>query len=220
MNAWLPTRQNWWTPEKAPDVRVVLDDHVAGERGAVAEDRLVADMAVVRHVRVGHEQVVIADARQPAAAGRAAMNRRELADDVAVADHQARPLAAELEILRNQPDRGHREDLVGVADLGPAVDHRRRADAAVAADRDVGADRGVRPDAGAAADLRVRMDDGRRMDRDPGASAGRRPSTGPAAAPPRRRCGRRDRRCRRRARDSSAAIRGALPGAADRQAPP
>ena len=39
----------------------------------------------------------------------------------------------------------------------------------------------------------------------PGASVGRDHRTGRAAAPPRRRCGRRDRRCRGRARDSSAA---------------
>ena len=60
------------------------------------------------------------------------MDRHELADDVAVADHDARRLAAELQVLRHQPDRGHREDLVAVADLGAPVDHARRADPAVA----------------------------------------------------------------------------------------
>ena len=177
-------------------------------------------MAVVRHVRVGHEQVVIADPGQAAAARGAAMNGRELADDVAVADHQPGLLAAELQVLRNQADRRHREDLVGVADLGPAVDHRRRADPAVAADADLLADRGVRPDRRAGADRRVRMHDRGRMNRH--AADDRRPRRWPgrAPAPPPRRRGRRGRRCRGRAPGSSAACPASPRAAADRPARP
>ena len=55
------------------DVGVVLDVHVAAERGMRSEDRVAADVAVVRHVDVGHEQVVVADAwfrrRRPACRG-------------------------------------------------------------------------------------------------------------------------------------------------------
>ena len=43
-------------------------------------------------------------------------------------------LALELEVLRDQADRGERKDLGAVADLGPAVDDRRRADPAVGAE--------------------------------------------------------------------------------------
>ena len=135
MKACCPTRQNWCTPEKALIVGVVLDRDVAAERGGVAEDGVVADVAVVRDVRVGHEHVVVADLGQPAAARGAAVDRDELADHVAVADHQAGRLPAELQVLRDQADRGERKDLVAVADLGVAVDHRGRADAAVASDR-------------------------------------------------------------------------------------
>jgi hypothetical protein len=131
---------------------------------AVAEDGVVADGAVVRDVGVGHQQVVVADAGHAAAARRAAMDGHELADHVAVADHHPRRLAAELQVLRHQADRGHREDFVVVADLGDAVDDARRADPAVTADADVLADRHVRPDDRARADLRAGMHDGRRMD--------------------------------------------------------
>ena len=66
-----------------------------------------------------------------AAAGRAAVDGDELAEDVAGADLEARRLAAVLQVLRRQADRGEREDLGAVADRGVAVDHRRRADLAV-----------------------------------------------------------------------------------------
>ena len=65
------------------DVGEVLDRDVAAERRHVAEDRVVADVAVVRDVHVGHEQVAVADRRHAAAAARAAMDRDELAEDVA-----------------------------------------------------------------------------------------------------------------------------------------
>ena len=50
------------------DVRPVVDDDVAGEPDAVAENHVVADANVVRHVRVGHQEAVAADAGDQAAA--------------------------------------------------------------------------------------------------------------------------------------------------------
>src|SRR5205085_1794339 len=52
------------------DVRVVLDGDVAAERRMRTENRVVADVAVVGHMDVGHEDVAIADAGRPAAAAR------------------------------------------------------------------------------------------------------------------------------------------------------
>ena len=101
---------------------------VAAERRHVAEDRVVADVAVVRDVHVGHEHVAIADFGDAAAAARAAMDGDELAEDVALADHEPRFLAPEFQVLRHEADRRERIDLGAVADLGPAVDDRRRAD--------------------------------------------------------------------------------------------
>ena len=83
----------------------------------------------------------------PPPPARAAVDRHELAEDVALADHQPRLLAPELQVLRHQPDRRERKDLGAVADLGPAVDDRRRADACSSAPiRTCGADHGVRAD--------------------------------------------------------------------------
>ena len=146
------------------DVHVVFDIDVAAERRHVAEDGVVADVAVVRHVHVGHEDVVIADARDAAAARGAAVHGDELAKDVAGADRQPGVLAVELEILRNLADRRERVDLAVVAELGSAVDHRRGADAAVRAGAHQRPDDRVGADRRAAADLRARVDDRRRVD--------------------------------------------------------
>jgi hypothetical protein len=90
-------------------------------------------MAVVRHVRVRHEQIAIADRRHAAAARRAAMNRDELAEHVVSADDELGRLALELQILRRQADRRERIDLRVVADRRPPVDDAGRPDRAVAA---------------------------------------------------------------------------------------
>jgi len=78
----------------------------------------------VRDVHVIHEQVTIADRRHAAAALGAAMDGDELAEDVAGADFEASRLAFVFQILRREPDRRKREDLVAGADRGVAVDHR------------------------------------------------------------------------------------------------
>jgi hypothetical protein len=84
------------------DRREILDVHVAAERRRVAENRMAPHVTVVRHVRVGHEQVVIPDGRRPAAAGGAAMDGDEFAEDVVMAHDQTRRLAAVLQILRRE----------------------------------------------------------------------------------------------------------------------
>ena len=133
---------------------------MSAERRGIAENRVVADVAIVRNVRVGHEHVVVADVGDAAAPFGAAMNRHEFAKHVAIADDQLGRLAVKLQILRDQPDRRERKDLVAVADFRRPLDDRRCADAAVAAKPHVLPDHGVRTDHAAGADDRVGMDDG------------------------------------------------------------
>ena len=94
MNAWRPTRQNWCTPEPALIVAKSSTVTWPPSVALLAKMRVVADAAVVRDVRVGHEQVAIADDRGAAAARRAAVDGHELAEDVALADDEPRVLAA------------------------------------------------------------------------------------------------------------------------------
>ena len=89
----------------------VAELHVPAERGVVGHHDVVAELAVVRHVRVGHEQVVVADARDALVVRRAAVDGAELAEHVAVADLEPRRLAPVLLVLRRIADRGELEDL-------------------------------------------------------------------------------------------------------------
>ena len=53
------------------------------------QDHVIADHAIVPDVRVGHDQVVAADARRAAALDRAAMHRAEFAELVRIAHFEA-----------------------------------------------------------------------------------------------------------------------------------
>ena len=61
-----PMRQNWCTTVKPPRIASSPTSHVAGELRVVREHGVVADLAVVRDVDVGHDPVVVADARDAA----------------------------------------------------------------------------------------------------------------------------------------------------------
>ena len=148
---------------KPAEDHLVLDDDVPAEGGVVGHDHLAADDAVVRDVRRHHEEVVVAHPRHPAAALGAGVHGDMLADAVARADHELDPLAVELQVLRDVPERGEGEDLRVLADRGPPG-HRH-----VALERDprpehhLGTDDAVGSDPAAGADLGARLDDRGRM---------------------------------------------------------
>jgi len=71
----------------------------------------------VRDVRVGHEDVVVADPREAAADLGARVDRHALPDDVPLADQEARVAALVLHVLRAAADDGVGEDERASADL-------------------------------------------------------------------------------------------------------
>ncbi len=125
---------------------VVLDFDMAGQRRGIGHDHPVVNLAVVGHVRIGHEQVVVADHRLAATIHRAAVQGGKLADAVAIADDQPGFLAAVLEILRVGADRSELEDLVVTADIGPALDDHVSPDLGAGTDFDLFTDDAVGPD--------------------------------------------------------------------------
>ena len=70
------------------DNDIVLDRHMAAESGAIGDDITIADNAIMGDMAIHHEQVVIPHPGNHAAAGRAGIERRELANLVVVADNQ------------------------------------------------------------------------------------------------------------------------------------
>src|SRR3970282_209769 len=121
--------------------------HVARELAGIGEDRLAADLAVVREVHVRHDPVVVAHARHARVARRAAVDGDVFAYRVAVADLHGRVFAAIFLVLRRRADGGELIDAVVAADAHAAIEDHVRPDPAALADLDlfaedrVGADR-------------------------------------------------------------------------------
>src|SRR3954463_2014961 len=142
----------------------VLDDDVAAERGAVREHAPVAELHVVRDMAVRHHQATIADPGHPAARRRAQVDGDELAELVAVADHNLGLLARVFQVLGDGADGGELENHVVRADGRVAFDDR------VGPNPRARADLHLRPDhrIGGHLDRRIQLcvpiDDGGRMD--------------------------------------------------------
>src|SRR5678816_2923202 len=96
---------------------VICDLYVACKRGAVCENDVVADNAVMRHVRLCHEEVVVADTSQSASTGRASMHCDKLAKDISLTYYQACALSLELEVLWYLSETGEWEEAVSYTHL-------------------------------------------------------------------------------------------------------
>ena len=57
----VPTRQNWWTPAAAGNIRPIVDVNVSGQHRVVGHDHVVAQVAIVGDVGADHQQAVVAD---------------------------------------------------------------------------------------------------------------------------------------------------------------
>ena len=148
MNACAPILQNWCTPAKPPRITQSPTCTWPASVRVVGEDGVVADLAVVRDVHVGHDPVVVADARDARVLRGAAVEGAELADRVAVADLEPRGLAARTSCpAARAPMRGELEDAVVAADRRVARRSRRAGRPwCPRRSRTCGADDGVRAD--------------------------------------------------------------------------
>src|SRR5690606_6417507 len=88
------------------------------------------------------------------------------ADDVAIADLEARVVIAKPRVLRLLADGTELKDAIVGADGGIATNDDVRADAGIRPDDDSGFDDGKRTDRYAFADLGIRVDDGTGIDVD------------------------------------------------------
>ena len=137
---------------------------MAGQLHRVGQDEVAAQPAIVRDVHVGHDPVVVAQARDAGVLHGAGVDGDVLADGVAVADLQPRGLAGVLLVLRRGADAGEREEAVVPPDGGVAVDHAVRADLAAGADAHLRADHGVGTDLDRGVELGARIDQRSWMD--------------------------------------------------------
>src|SRR6185312_4369675 len=153
-------------------IRPVVDDDVACQPDAVPEDHVIPDHAIVRDVRVSHEQIVIADLGQQSPALCTAMYGHKFADAVAAADARLGPFPSILHILGSNPNRRKREENIVFADGARAFDEEIRHQARAGADLDFRADDAVWPDIRRLMNPRRRIDDRCRMNRHYSAAGG------------------------------------------------
>jgi hypothetical protein len=78
---------------------LILNVDVAAQQGAVGQDDVIAQLAVVRNVNPGHEEVAVADRGQALIFGGAPIDRNMLSDHIVVADHQAGRLPPVADVL-------------------------------------------------------------------------------------------------------------------------
>ena len=142
------------------DLRVVFDGDVAGESGAIHEDVEIAELAVVPDVRVRHDEIVAADARDAAAFYRAAIHRAEFVEFIVIADFDGNALAFVGEVLRIAADDSEGIDVVGAAQARGAVHDGVMIEDAAVAELDFFADDSEGADFCVLADLRGGRNDG------------------------------------------------------------
>ena len=98
--------------------------------------------AIVADVRVGHDEIVAADARGAAAFHGAAIHGGEFAEFVVIADFERDALAVVCEILRIAADYAERIEVIVASEARGAFDHGVRFDDAAFAEFDFVADDG------------------------------------------------------------------------------
>jgi hypothetical protein len=144
---------------------VIADLAESAERRVVGKHHMIADDAVVRDMRSGHHERVVADRGRAAPFRRPEADRDMLADVTVFADRERRVLAVIVHRLRRRAERGERPDRGACADRGAALNGNVAHQLATVADRDLRADHAVRADLDAGADDRGRSYSCGRVDR-------------------------------------------------------
>jgi hypothetical protein len=93
---------------------------MSGDHRIVGHDDVVADTAIVRHMRVSKKEAPIADDRLHGPVTGAGMHGDAFAYDAIGADRQGGRLPGVFQILRSVADHGEREDRCAGADAGVA----------------------------------------------------------------------------------------------------
>src|SRR5207244_9810083 len=142
---------------------IVPDLDVTGERRDIGKDRVVADLTVVRDMHVGHDPVVVADARDARVLHGAAAESATFADGVAVADLERGRLPTVFLVLGRSAERTESENSILSSYARSPLDHHVRPDRGPLPYLDVHADDRIRSHRYSRGELRAGMNDGRRV---------------------------------------------------------
>ncbi len=147
----------------ARDKSPIFHLYIAGQQSPAGYDRMIADLAVMRHVRMMHEEIVVADDSGAAFDG-AAVDLTVFTDDVAVADLEKTLLTFVGEVLRDMPDDRAHVDFVVLADFASASEHSGGQDSGAATDLDRAVDHDIGANIGFGVDLGARVNQSGWMD--------------------------------------------------------
>ena len=142
---------------------MVADGNMPGQLDTVVQYDPVADLTVVRQVRVRHEPIVVAHPGHPRSTGRCPVEGAAFPDRVVVANLQPRRLVPVPRVLWWAAQRRERMDPVVAAEAGVARDNHACADPGTGTDLYVLVNDCVGADLDVGSELRVGMDDGSRV---------------------------------------------------------
>src|SRR5208283_4237863 len=111
---------------KRPDRSPVSHRDVPAERSRVRHNNVASNLAIMRNMRISHDQVMRADPRASSALHRAPVDSDELANHIMIANLQPRSLARISNILRSKSNGSkRREPIVGANSRWPVDRHVR-----------------------------------------------------------------------------------------------
>lgn len=133
------------------------------EQGSASEQHMVADMAIVSHMDASHQEAIRANDRS-ARASATPVDRRVLADRVAIADDDSRSSAREAGVLRITTEHAAGIDCVFAADCHIAHDRDAIDEHGSAAQACMRSDHAERADGNTIVQLGFRIDGSERID--------------------------------------------------------
>ena len=132
----------------------ILHCHMPREGTDIRDDDVVAELAIVRHMRIGQQVVMRPNHRGIPVAGRT-VDGNVFTKSVVGAYPRPSRASIPFQILRPQPNRGKRVKSIFGTDLGMTINHHVRMQLAVGSQGYIWADHTVRTNATPLADLRA-----------------------------------------------------------------
>jgi hypothetical protein len=137
--------------------------HMPSQLYAIGEYRIVSHLAIMRHVYIGHDPVVVTDLGNTMVLNSSAIERAKLPYRISVADFQSRGLACVFLVLWHFSQRDKLKYPVIASDTRMAGDNRVRAHTAASIYFHMFTDQRIRADLYALGEASAGMDDGRGM---------------------------------------------------------
>ena len=146
-----------------PDNGPVLDDDMSGKIGRICHHDPRPQMAIVRHMAIGHQKILVANARQHPASLGSPVNGDGLPDGVSVSDHNAARFSPVFQVLGRKSGGRKRIEEIVFSDRRVSIDDHMGQEAGSGADRDLSFQDTERSDINAWPQFNLRRHFGRGM---------------------------------------------------------